>query len=195
MLLLHNFDAAGSTPCSDSASAVHHPNRRHRPLDTDLLILFTTIAVLARPDAVWLTGITALSGSQYPRCWVLGPIIGPAATFSLPDVGWGSLLTSVMLPGRLEILTVLVLMLRRPSGGPSRLLRPACCPRIIDAADGVRYRLSVKPTANARKSCWGQKTPAGRKSPPASQIGLAQARPASRRCIVEQVLIAGAFIL
>src|SRR5690606_10921477 len=58
---------------------------------------------------------TALSGAATAVCNVgpgLGPIIGPAGNFStLPDMAkW--LLSAVMLLGRLEIITVLVLMTR-----------------------------------------------------------------------------------
>ena len=61
-----------------------------------------------------LDPITALTGAATAVCNVgpgLGPIIGPAGNFSsLPDSAkW--LLSFGMLLGRLEILTVLVLML------------------------------------------------------------------------------------
>ena len=96
-------------------------NRHH--LDEDIVrsiltfsFFFTiTIAVLALGLTLCgLDWITALSGAASTVSGVgpgMGPIIGPAGNFSsLPDTAkW--LLTFGMLLGRLEILTVLVLML------------------------------------------------------------------------------------
>ena len=64
---------------------------------------------------VGLDWVTALTGAATAVCNVgpgLGPIIGPAGNFaSLPDSAkW--LLSAGMLLGRLEILTVLVLVTR-----------------------------------------------------------------------------------
>ena len=75
-----------------------------------------TIAALALALAMLgLDPITALTGAATAVCNVgpgLGPIIGPAGNFSsLPDSAkW--LLSFGMLLGRLEILTVLVLVTR-----------------------------------------------------------------------------------
>ncbi|MBA1274638.1 TrkH family potassium uptake protein [Stutzerimonas azotifigens] len=75
-----------------------------------------TIGVLALSLALMgLDPITALTGAATAVCNVgpgLGPIIGPAGNFStLPDAAkW--LLSAGMLLGRLEIITVLVLMTR-----------------------------------------------------------------------------------
>jgi trk system potassium uptake protein TrkH len=87
-----------------------------RSLITFSFFFTITIGVLAL--ALTLTGldwITALTGAATAVCNVgpgLGPIIGPAGNFaSLPDSAkW--LLTIGMLLGRLEILTVLVLITR-----------------------------------------------------------------------------------
>lgn len=87
-----------------------------RSLITFSFFFTITIGVLAL--ALTLTGldwVTALTGSATAVCNVgpgLGPIIGPAGNFSsLPDSAkW--LLTIGMLLGRLEILTVLVLITR-----------------------------------------------------------------------------------
>ena len=58
----------------------------------------------------WITALTAATTAAYNLGPGLGPIIGPAGNFSsLPDSAkW--LLTLGMLLGRLEILTVLVLV-------------------------------------------------------------------------------------
>ncbi|MDG1581332.1 TrkH family potassium uptake protein [Pseudomonas sp. GOM6] len=87
-----------------------------RSLITFSFFFTITIGVLAL--ALTLTGldwVTALTGAATAVCNVgpgLGPIIGPAGNFaSLPDSAkW--LLTAGMLLGRLEILTVLVLVTR-----------------------------------------------------------------------------------
>ncbi|VXC62067.1 Trk system potassium uptake protein TrkI [Pseudomonas sp. 8Z] len=87
-----------------------------RSLITFSFFFTITIGVLAL--ALTLTGldwITALTGAATAVCNVgpgLGPIIGPAGNFaSLPDTAkW--LLSIGMLLGRLEILTVLVLVTR-----------------------------------------------------------------------------------
>ncbi|MDT4848119.1 Trk system potassium uptake protein TrkI [compost metagenome] len=95
---------------------------RHR-LDEDIVrsiltfSFFFTITIAALALALTLCGldwITALSGAASTVSGVgpgMGPIIGPAGNFSsLPDTAkW--LLTAGMLLGRLEILTVLVLLM------------------------------------------------------------------------------------
>ncbi|MGE8497785.1 MAG: TrkH family potassium uptake protein [Pseudomonas sp.] len=95
---------------------------RHR-LDEDIVrsiltfSFFFTITIAALALALTLCGldwITALSGAASTVSGVgpgMGPVIGPAGTFaSLPDMAkW--LLTLGMLLGRLEILTVLVLLM------------------------------------------------------------------------------------
>jgi len=95
---------------------------RHR-LDEDIVrsilafSFFFTITIAALALALSLCGldwITALSGAASTVSGVgpgMGPIIGPAGNFSsLPDTAkW--LLSAGMLLGRLEILTVLVLLL------------------------------------------------------------------------------------
>ncbi|HEX5842420.1 MAG TPA: TrkH family potassium uptake protein, partial [Pseudomonas sp.] len=96
-------------------------NRHH--LDEDIVrsiltfSFFFTITIAALALALTLCGldwITALSGAASTVSGVgpgMGPIIGPAGNFSsLPDTAkW--LLTLGMLLGRLEILTVLVLLM------------------------------------------------------------------------------------
>ncbi len=95
---------------------------RHR-LDEDIVrsiltfSFFFTIIIAVLALALTLCGldwITALSGAASTVAGVgpgMGPIIGPAGTYaSLPDMAkW--LLTLGMLMGRLEILTVLVLLM------------------------------------------------------------------------------------
>ena len=87
-----------------------------RSLITFSFFFTITIGVLALAlTLVGLDWVTALTGAATAVCNVgpgLGPIIGPAGNFaSLPDSAkW--LLTAGMLLGRLEILTVLVLVTR-----------------------------------------------------------------------------------
>lgn len=87
-----------------------------RSLITFSFFFTITIGVIALGlTLLGLDWITALTGAATAVCNVgpgLGPIIGPAGNFSsLPDAAkW--LLTIGMLLGRLEILTVLVLVTR-----------------------------------------------------------------------------------
>ena len=87
-----------------------------RSLITFSFFFTITIGVIALGlTLLGLDWVTALTGAATAVCNVgpgLGPIIGPAGNFSsLPDAGkW--LLTIGMLLGRLEILTVLVLVTR-----------------------------------------------------------------------------------
>ena len=87
-----------------------------RSLITFSFFFTITIGVLALAlTLVGLDWVTALTGAATAVCNVgpgLGPIIGPAGNFaSLPDSAkW--LLSAGMLLGRLEILTVLVLVTR-----------------------------------------------------------------------------------
>ena len=87
-----------------------------RSLITFSFFFTSTIGVIALGLALLgLDWVTALTGAATAVCNVgpgLGPIIGPAGNFSsLPDAAkW--LLTAGMLLGRLEILTVLVLVTR-----------------------------------------------------------------------------------
>ncbi|WP_339409916.1 TrkH family potassium uptake protein [Pseudomonas sp. EA_35y_Pfl2_R5] len=87
-----------------------------RSLITFSFFFTITIGVIALGLALLgLDWVTALTGAATAVCNVgpgLGPIIGPAGNFSsLPDAAkW--LLTAGMLLGRLEILTVLVLVTR-----------------------------------------------------------------------------------
>ncbi|MDX5371255.1 MAG: TrkH family potassium uptake protein [Pseudomonadaceae bacterium] len=87
-----------------------------RSLITFSFFFTITIGVLALAlTLVGLDWVTALTGAATAVCNVgpgLGPVIGPAGNFAtLPDAAkW--LLTAGMLLGRLEILTVLVLVTR-----------------------------------------------------------------------------------
>ncbi|MDD0974024.1 TrkH family potassium uptake protein [Pseudomonas fontis] len=126
-LKIFRFQVAGQLLHS-SLTQLIHPRAVVRgkyngyPLDEDIVrslltfsFFFTvTIAAIALGLAlIGLDWITALTGAATAVCNVgpgLGPIIGPAGNFSsLPDAAkW--LLTVGMLLGRLEILTVLVLV-------------------------------------------------------------------------------------
>ena len=103
--------------------AVIKQQYNHHRLDEDIVrsiltfSFFFTIIIAVLALALTLCGldwITALSGAASTVSGVgpgMGPIIGPAGTYaSLPDMAkW--LLTLGMLMGRLEILTVLVLLM------------------------------------------------------------------------------------
>ncbi|MBB43859.1 MAG: potassium transporter TrkH [Rhodospirillaceae bacterium] len=99
------------------------PHYNHRPIDNDIILsvmnffflfMLSFVALAMALGALGLDYMTAITGAATAICNVgpaMGPIIGPTGTFEpLPDAAkW--MLSAGMLLGRLELFTVLMLLL------------------------------------------------------------------------------------